>query len=106
MNRKTNTLNKTGKQIIKPKHVPERTCIACRKTGNKKELIRLVRTGDSVEVDPSGKKAGRGAYLCAVAECWGKGLKGNRLEHALNIKMSSVNRQSLVEYGNSLVRRS
>ena len=45
--------------------------MACHKVKDKQELIRLVRVSDgSVEVDTSGKKAGRGAYLCRVEECW------------------------------------
>lgn len=99
-----NILNKEDKQATKPRHIPERTCIACRKTGNKRGLVRLVRVGNSVEIDSSGKKAGRGAYLCPESECWEKGLKGNRLEHALHIKIDVLNRQSLVEYANSLRR--
>jgi len=59
------------------KHVPQRTCIACGQVTGKRQLIRLVRTAESrVEVDPSGKSAGRGMYLCPVPECWETGQKG------------------------------
>jgi predicted RNA-binding protein YlxR (DUF448 family) len=93
------------KQVTKPKHVPERTCIACRTTGSKRELIRIVRTENSVEVDVSAKKSGRGAYVCPVFECWELGLKGNRLEHTLHTVISSANRESLKAFGQTLPRR-
>lgn len=73
--------------------------MACRKVRTKQELIRLVRTPDgNIEIDPSGKKAGRGAYLCRVWECWEAGLKGNRLEYALRSPVTSDNREQLINY--------
>jgi predicted RNA-binding protein YlxR (DUF448 family) len=85
------------------KHVPQRTCIACRKVKPKRELIRLVR-GDNggVEVDDSGKKVGRGAYLCRGQECWQTGLKSGRLEHALRTTLTQESKEQLIEYGKSL----
>jgi len=60
----------------------------------------LVRISDgSVDVDTSGKRAGRGAYLCGARECWEVGLKGGRLEHALRISLTQDNRERLVRYG-------
>ena len=91
----------------KNKHIPQRTCVACRQTRDKKDLIRLVCTdGGIVEVDPSAKKPSRGAYLCPQKDCWEIGLKRNRLEHALRIKLSFDNRQALIEYSNNLPGRS
>ncbi len=70
-------------------------------------MIRLVRSDDGiVEVDPTAKKPGRGAYLCPQKDCWEIGLKGNCLEHALRMKLSTDNRQALIEYGNNLPKRS
>jgi len=78
------------------KHIPQRTCTACRRVRAKRELIRLVSTADgSVEVDTSGRRAGRGAYLCP--ECWEAGLKGSRLEHALRTTLSEDNREQLIK---------
>jgi len=71
----------------------------------KRELIRLVGNADAVQIDPKGKEAGRGAYLCPIRECWETGLKGNRLEHTLRVKLTLENRQVLVEYGKSLPER-
>jgi hypothetical protein len=82
--------------------MPERSCIACRGKRAKRELIRLVGNADAVQIDPKGKDAGRGAYLCPIRECWETGLKGNRLEHTLRVKLTLENRQVLVEYGKSL----
>lgn len=68
--------------------VPVRTCIACRTSGDKKSLIRIVRTttGDVV-VDPTGKMPGRGAYLCRTAECLRRAIKEKRLPRALRTEV-------------------
>jgi len=64
------------------------------------ELIRLVRISDeSVEIDISGKKAGRGAYLCPAEECWESGLKGGRLERSLRTTLTQDNREQLIRLG-------
>ena len=85
-------------------HIPQRTCVACRKVKTKRELIRIVCTPDgNVEVDISGKKAGRGAYLCRAPECWEVGVKGGRLEYALRTRLNQDNRQQLIRYGKDLV---
>ena len=55
---------------VKPRKIPMRMCVACREMKPKKELIRIVRTPEGpVEADLTGKKNGRGAYLCRSAEC-------------------------------------
>ena len=89
--------------VVKKK--PQRTCIACNKVRDKQELVRLVRTADNyLEVDTSGKKAGRGAYLCLNEECWNTGTKGNRLEHNLRIKFSEDDKKRLVEVGRDILK--
>ena len=56
---------------MKPKHVPERMCVACRRRRPKRELLRVVLTPEGPVIDPSGKKPGRGAYVCPdQPECW------------------------------------
>jgi predicted RNA-binding protein YlxR (DUF448 family) len=97
--------NNLSNQILGQRHVPERSCIACREKRAKRELIRLVSRAGSVEIDHKGKEIGRGAYLCPIRECWDIGLKGNRLEHALQTELILENRQALVEYGKSLPKR-
>jgi predicted RNA-binding protein YlxR (DUF448 family) len=77
---------------------PQRTCIACRTTGDKRGLIRIVRGSEGVEVDPTGKKAGRGAYLCERSECWREALKKNRLDAALKTRLSQDEKLKLNEF--------
>ncbi len=81
------------------KHIPQRTCLACRKVKTKPELIRIVRvSAGNIEVDISGKKAGRGTYLCRTPECWEAGLKGGRLEHSLRATLTRDNREQLIKF--------
>ena len=88
------------------KHIPQRTCLACRKVNAKRELIRLVRISNgSVEVDTSGKKPGRGVYLCRTRECWETGLKGGRLEHALQTTLTQDNREQLLKHGETILNQ-
>ena len=82
------------------KHVPERTCIACHEVRPKRELVRLVYSPEGVaEVDASGRKPGRGAYLCQSPDCWHKGVNKGKLEHALRGKINAENRASLMKFG-------
>ena len=95
---------KNRQSPVSVKHTPQRTCVACRKVGAKRELIRLVRIADgTVEVDTSGKKAGRGAYLCQSWQCWQTGLKGRQLEQALGTSLTQDNREELIRYGKDLL---
>ncbi len=84
------------------KHTPIRTCIGCRQTQSKRSLIRLVRTADGVVVDPTGKRAGRGAYVHAERSCWEAALKGGQLERALRTKIDAETRAMLVQELNRL----
>jgi len=84
----------------RPKHVPERTCLACQHKRPKWELVRIVRTPQgTLEIDSRGKKAGRGAYLCKLRGCWESGLIKKRLAHVLKVEMSPEKRSELLEYG-------
>jgi len=82
---------KTAKRV---KHVPQRTCVGCRQTLAKRSLIRIVRTPEGMRVDPTGKVAGRGAYLHDRRECWENGLKG-ALAHALKVELTDQDRETL-----------
>jgi len=87
----------------RPRHVPQRTCVACRTTDAKRGLVRIVRTAaGTVEVDETGKKAGRGAYLCKTRECWDKALKGKVLEYALKTAITAEDKAALQAYAASL----
>lgn len=85
----------------KPKHIPQRTCIACRTVLSKRALIRIVRRPDGVVVDPTGKLAGRGAYLHNRRSCWERGLKGS-LAGALKTTLTAEDRRRLEEFMASL----
>ena len=83
----------------KVKHVPQRTCIACRKIQDKQTLIRVVNTPEGgIEIDLGSKLSGRGAYLCKDIHCWEEGLKGKRLEHALKTDISQERKNRLLDW--------
>jgi hypothetical protein len=83
------------------KHIPQRTCIACREVQAKGTLVRIVRTTDGVFPDPTGKLAGRGAYLHARPECWKRGIDHN-LPNALRTTLTDADRRRLTDYLQSL----
>ncbi|HWR07313.1 MAG TPA: YlxR family protein [Sporomusa sp.] len=59
-------------------------CVGCQEMKSKKELLRVVRSPEGeVVLDPTGKKAGRGAYMCRSEQCLTKAFKEKRLERAL-----------------------
>ena len=105
MLRKMKTAKKINSNPVKIRHVPTRSCIACRTAGNKRSLVRLVKCTTGIEIDETGKKPGRGAYLCPVYECWEIGLKGSRLEYTLRTSLTNENRQVLHEYGRSFPKK-
>ncbi len=88
--------------LAKTRRVPQRTCVACRAVLSKRSLIRLVRTSEGVDIDPTGKKAGRGAYLHDKRSCWEKALKGDLLERALKTTLQDSERERLRAYGNNM----
>jgi predicted RNA-binding protein YlxR (DUF448 family) len=92
----------TVKKGTRPKHVPQRTCIACRQKDAKRSYVRLVRTPElRVEVDPTGKRNGRGAYLCPRRGCWQRALDSRAIDHALKVQLDEANRAALNEYARS-----
>jgi hypothetical protein len=80
------------KQRLRPKHVPQRTCIACRQKTDKRRLTRLVCTEEKqVVIDETGKQNGRGAYVCDNPDCWQKiSSQPAILNEALKTKISST----------------
>lgn len=66
---------------MKPKKIPMRMCMGCNEMKPKKELIRIVKSPEGeISLDFTGKKPGRGAYICRDKECFGKIRKSRRLE--------------------------
>ncbi len=75
-----------AKQPARVKHIPQRMCIACRSVNAKRGLVRLVRLPSGrVAIDPTGKQAGRGAYICQERTCWATALKRKAVERALHV---------------------
>jgi uncharacterized protein len=85
------------------KHVPLRTCVACRQVRPKREMVRIVRPPEGgLTIDERGKAAGRGAYICRSRRCWVLGIQGGRLEHGLRTTLGEQERQMLQAYSASL----
>ena len=89
------------KPVQRVKHVPQRTCVGCREVLPKRQMVRVVRTAEGVRVDPTGKLAGRGAYLHDRRECWVRGLRG-ALANALKAELSVQDRAQLEDFINTL----
>ena len=83
-----------------------RRCVGCGTQLPKQELIHIVRSPQgSVGLDATGKVSGRGAYLCHQYTCWEQSLKKNRLDHALRGPISSGDRQTLLDFAQTLPGR-
>jgi predicted RNA-binding protein YlxR (DUF448 family) len=88
------------KRAPQPKRVPRRTCVGCRVVQPKRQLVRLVRTAQgNVEVDPTGKAQGRGAYLHDRRQCWQAALASGALDHALKATLTEADRARLQAHG-------
>ena len=73
---------------VKPRKIPQRQCLGCRTMPDKKALIRVVKTPDNeVVLDLTGKKSGRGAYVCPDGECLKKARKSRALERAFSLSI-------------------
>ncbi|GAB4313130.1 MAG: YlxR family protein [Phototrophicales bacterium] len=77
------------------KHTPERTCVVCREKRDKRALHRIVRTDAGLELDPSGKMNGRGAYLCDKKSCWEKAVNTTILSKSLRVTLTEQDRERL-----------
>lgn len=86
---------------MQEKRVPLRKCIACGEKKKKADLIRIVlEPSEGLVIDPTGKKNGRGAYLCRTEECIRKAEKKNSLKHALNTNIPKEFYEEIVLYVN------
>ncbi len=87
------------KQKQHQKHIPQRSCAACRKKVDKRQLTRLVYSAeDGLIIDPSGKRNGRGTYLCQDPACWEKAIKTGLLDQALRAEISPAEKQRLQQF--------
>ena len=74
---------------MKPRKIPLRMCVGCREMKEKRELIRIVRTPEGEAVlDATGKRSGRGAYVCRQADCLKRSIKQKQLERQLEITLT------------------
>ncbi len=79
-----------------PKKPPERSCAICRTKLPKRELTRIVRAEDgTVSIDPTGKKPGRGTYICHQQSCIERMSKTGQLDHALKVDISKEDKERL-----------
>ena len=82
---------------MKEKKVPMRMCVGCREMKPKKELLRVVRSPEgSLSVDATGRKPGRGAYVCRSAECLKKAIRQKQLERAFECALTDEVKEALV----------
>lgn len=71
------------------KSQPQRTCMGCNSKKDKKDLIRIVKNKENqISIDKTGKKEGRGAYLCDDIQCLEKAIKSKRIEKVFDMKIS------------------
>lgn len=78
------------------KKQPQRTCMGCNQKKDKKELIRIVRNkNNEISIDRTGKKEGRGAYICDDVNCLDKLIKSKRLERVFEMSISNEIYESL-----------
>ena len=88
---------------VRVKHVPVRTCISCRESGSKRGLTRIVRSPEgTVQIDPTGRLNGRGAYLCEKPQCWERATSSPILNRALNTQLTPETLQTLMEFAADL----
>ena len=72
---------------MQQKKIPMRRCLGCNESKPKKELIRVVRSPEGeISLDPTGKKSGRGAYVCRSRACLTEAIKRGRLDRAFGFK--------------------
>lgn len=91
-------------KTARPRRTPQRTCVSCGTTTAKRELVRIVRTPEGeITPDASGKKSGRGAYLCSMPGCWERGVRKGRLEKSLKTKLSEQDRERLSSFAEEFV---
>lgn len=82
---------------MKEKKVPMRMCVGCREMKPKRELLRVVKSPEGiVSMDPTGRKPGRGAYICPSAECLKKAIRQKQLERAFECALGEETHASLL----------
>ncbi|MBM3958902.1 MAG: YlxR family protein [SAR202 cluster bacterium] len=89
---------RAGGPALRPRHAPERSCVACHRKGPKSDFVRVVRTPEgAVAIDPPRSVPGRGAYVCRQLSCWQAAIEKGRLAHSLKGPVTPQVRASLLE---------
>ena len=84
---------------MRNRHIPQRSCVICGMKTSKRELVRIVMTPErECAVDDTGKRSGRGAYLCRQPACWDRALRGGRLAAALRGRIEQGDHERLTAF--------
>jgi predicted RNA-binding protein YlxR (DUF448 family) len=90
-------------QKTRQRHIPTRTCVACRTQRPKKALVRIVYTPTGeIVIDETGKQNGRGAYLCRQRICWEQAIKRGQLSKALRVSLTPGMQAEILDYAANL----
>lgn len=87
------------------KKLPQRKCVGCQNTFQKRELIRIVKSEEGIFVDPTGKRNGRGAYICKNPQCLETAYKRKNLDRSFKCKVDEKVYESLKEELSGLEER-
>lgn len=88
------------------KKIPQRQCVGCGENKEKKSMIRIIKTSENeILLDETGKKNGRGAYICKTVECLKKAMKNRGLERSLKVQIPSEVYDTLKEEMDALETR-
>lgn len=91
---------------VQGKKIPLRKCTGCQEMKSKKEMIRILRTSEEeIVLDLTGKKNGRGAYVCCSMECYLKAVKNKGIERSLKMKVPMETYESLKKEIESIEKR-
>ena len=99
-------LNTKKRGIKMTKKIPMRQCVGCGEMKGKKEMLRVIKTSEGeILLDVTGKKNGRGAYLCPNQECLAKALKTKGLERSLKAAIPKESIENLVKEMENIAAR-
>lgn len=88
------------------KRIPLRKCTGCQEMKNKKDMMRILRTAEGeIVLDTTGRKNGRGAYVCCSMDCFEKAVKNRGLERSLKVKVPDETYESLKKEIESIEKR-
>ncbi len=91
---------------VQAKKIPLRKCTGCQEMKSKKEMMRILRTSEGdIILDTTGRKNGRGAYVCCTMECFEKAVKNKGLERSLKCKVPQETYEILKKEIESIEKR-